>query len=229
MKESEIVAHAPPPIRVSIVEDDLGVRQGLRRLFKQADEFQFLSDYETGESALENIPQEKPDVVVMDISLPGMDGVECVRRLKAQSPSTQVLMLTVYEDTDRVFSAIQAGASGYMLKRTTPQELLKAVRDLSTGGAPMTSLIARKVVDAFRTPVSATTQAEGVEDLSNRERDVLMMLAKGYLVKEIAEHLGLGYGTVRTYIRRTYEKLHVRSRAQAVAKYTHFPGVACGR
>jgi DNA-binding NarL/FixJ family response regulator len=206
------------PIRVSVVEDDSGIRAGLVRLFNQARGFQALSDYASAENALCQLPGEKPDVVLMDINLPGLNGIECVRRLKALAPSTLVVMLTVYEDTEQVFQALQAGATGYLLKRTPPKELLDAVRDVWDGGAPMTSHIARKVVEVFRTqpPVKTSDETSG---LSAREKEVLDMLAQGYLVKEIADKLGVGFGTVRTYVRRIYEKLHVHSRSQAVARY----------
>ena len=203
--------------RVSIVEDDAGFRAGLVRLFDETSEFQCISNYSSAESALEGLPREKPDVVLMDINLPGRSGIECVRRLKEIDPSFLVVMVTVYENTEQVFQALQAGATGYLLKRTPPSELLTAVKDVLEGGAPMNSHIARKVVEAFHTP-SRKTNPEAVA-LSAREREVLEMLAKGYLIKEIAEKLDVGFGTVRTYVRRVYEKLHVQSRTQAIVKY----------
>ncbi len=206
--------------RISIVEDDAGVRSGLVRLFKETPEFECISNYPSAETALARLPQEKPDVILMDINLPGMSGIECVRRLKDQEPSFLIVMLTVYENTEQVFQALQAGATGYLLKRTPPQQLVQAVKEVLEGGAPITSHIARKVVEAFHVHSPAKPQADIVQ-LSAREREVLEMLAKGFLIKEIADKLGVGFGTVRTYVRRVYEKLHVQSRSQAIAKFFH--------
>jgi DNA-binding NarL/FixJ family response regulator len=208
------------PFRVSIVEDDPGVRAGLVRLFNETREFQCLSSYPSAETALAHLPAEKPDVILMDIKLPGRSGIECVRLLKERDPSLVVLMLTVYEDTEQVFKALQAGATGYLLKRTPPRQLLEAVREVLEGGAPITSHIARKVVEAFHPHPAGQTSGETVE-LSQREREVLDLLAKGFLIKEIADKLSVGFGTARTYVRRIYEKLHVQSRSQAIAKFFH--------
>jgi DNA-binding NarL/FixJ family response regulator len=208
------------PARVSIVEDEDGVRGGLERLFNGTRDFKCVSSYATGESALEKLPADKPDVVLMDINLPGLSGIECVRRLKEQNESLLVVMLTVYEESEQVFQALQAGATGYLLKRTPPKQLIEAVKDVLEGGAPITSQIARKVVEAFHAPAAAKAAGEIVE-LSQREREVLDLLAKGFLIKEIGDKLGIGFGTVRTYVRRIYEKLHVQSRSQAIAKYLH--------
>jgi DNA-binding NarL/FixJ family response regulator len=165
---------------------------------------------------LEAIPREGPEVVLMDINLPGMNGVECVRRLKPKLPEVQVIMLTVYEDTDSIFNALAAGASGYLLKRTPPAELLEAIRDVHRGGSPMTTHIARKVVQSFQ---RGGVSSRPTENLSPREQEVLDCLARGFLYKEIADKLGVSYETVHTYIRRIYEKLQVRSRTEAVAKF----------
>jgi DNA-binding NarL/FixJ family response regulator len=208
------------PFRVSIVEDDEGVRAGLERLFNGTRDFRCVSSYATAESALAKLAGDKPDVVLMDINLPGLSGIECVRRLKEQDASLLVVMLTVYEESDQVFQALQAGATGYLLKRTAPKQLIESVKEVLEGGAPITSHIARKVVEAFHAPTTAKAPAEMVE-LSQREREVLELLAKGFLIKEIADKLRIGFGTVRTYVRRIYEKLHVRSRSQAIAKYLH--------
>jgi DNA-binding NarL/FixJ family response regulator len=215
--EASILAAAP--IRIALVEDSPDMRRGLRRLFTESPGFQCTSTHTSAESALEALPAEKPDVVLMDINLPGLDGVECVRRLKAQMPSTVFVMLTVYENTERIFQAVQAGASGYLLKRSDPATLLQAVREARSGGAPMTSLIARKVLDAFRAQLPGTAAPHSESELSERERQVLERLAKGFLIKEIAQSLGLSYTTVRTYTERIYEKLHVRSRSEAAARY----------
>jgi DNA-binding NarL/FixJ family response regulator len=151
---------------------------------------------------------------LMDINLPGMNGVECVRQLKPRYPNLQIVMLTIYDNLEQVFEALTAGATGYLLKQTPPEELLEALRDVAHGGSPMSSQIARKVVQSFH---ASTPSSNEVEKLSEREKNVLDLLAKGFLLKEIAEQMGLGYDTVRTYVRRIYEKLHVHSRAQAVA------------
>jgi len=203
-------------ITVSIVEDDVRVRGTLARLIDRAPGFRCISQHPSAENALRELPQVKPAVVLMDINLPGMNGVECVRRLKPQLPETQIMMLTVYEDTDLIFNALAAGATGYLLKRTPAAELLAAVRDVHGGGSPMTGHIARKVVQSFqRQPAS-----EGEETtLSPREQEVLSHLASGYLYKEIAAQLNISYDTVHTYIRRIYEKLQVHSRTEAVAKH----------
>jgi DNA-binding NarL/FixJ family response regulator len=201
-------------ITVCIVEDDSGFRNGLIRLFARTPDFQCLGNYASAEAGLQAIPEMAPNVVLMDLNLPGINGVECVRKLKPQLPATQIVMLTVYEDPDQIYNALSAGATGYLLKQTPPAELLDAIRDVHGGGAPMSSQIARKVVQSFR-----NVPADGAEGLSAREREVLDYLAQGYLIKEIGEKLGIGFDTVRTYIRRIYEKLHVHSRAQAVAKF----------
>jgi DNA-binding NarL/FixJ family response regulator len=154
----------------------------------------------------------------MDINLPGMSGVDAVRKLKPILPDTQFVMLTVYEDADHIYNALAAGATGYLLKETPRQELLNALQDVHSGGSPMTSNIARKVVQSFGQPRASTAPAD---ELSPREQEVLDLLARGYLYKEIAERLNISIPTVNTYVRRMYEKLHVRSRAQAVAKYAH--------
>lgn len=210
-------------IRVSIVEDDAPARDILARWLRRAEGFQCVGEHATTESALVGLPREKPDVVLTDINLPGLNGIECVRRLKPLLPQTQFVMLTVYEDADHIFEALKAGASGYLLKQTPRAELLAALRQVHAGGSPMTSNIARKVVQSFQQP--AATPAADAAELSAREREVLDLLARGYLYKEIADALGISLPTVNTYIRRIYEKLHVRSRAQAVARYA---GISTG-
>ena len=207
-------------IAVSIVEDDAPARQILAGWIRRAEGFRLVSDFGTAETALVAMPQEPPAVVLMDINLPGLSGIECVRRLKPLLPGTQFVMLTVYEDADHIFNALSAGASGYLLKQTPRGELLAALKDVHAGGSPMSSNIARKVVQTFQ---AAPAPAGAADDLSPREKEVLQLLARGYLYKEIADALGLSVPTVNTYIRRIYEKLHVRSRSQAVAIYTHQP------
>lgn len=201
---------------VSIVEDNDQLRGTLARVISRAEGFQCLGQYPSAEAALEGLPQEPPNVVLMDINLPGMNGVECVRRLKQFVPQTQVIMLTVYEDTENIFNALAAGAAGYLLKRTPRAELLAAIRDVCQGGSPMTTHIARKVVQSFQ---KAGASPQPAENLSEREQQVLDCLAQGFLYKEIADKLGISYETVHTYIRRIYEKLQVRTRTEAVAKF----------
>ncbi len=204
------------PTTVSIVEDNDQLRATLVRLINRTDEFRCVSNYATAEAALDGLPGDRPGVVLMDINLPGINGVECVRRLKQTLPATQVVMLTAYEDTENIFNALAAGAAGYLLKRSPRAELLDAIREVSRGGSPMTPHIARKVVLSFQ-KTGASTQP--TENLSAREQEVLDCLSQGFLYKEIAEKLGISYETVHTYIRRIYEKLQVRTRTEAVAKF----------
>jgi DNA-binding NarL/FixJ family response regulator len=204
------------PITVSIVEDNEQLRGTLSRVISRAPGFECVSHYGSAEDALKALPQDRPNVVLMDINLPGMNGVECVRQLKPLLPETLVIMLTVYEDTDNIFNALAAGASGYLLKRTKSAELLDAIKEGVRGGSPMTTHIARKVVQSFQ---RAGASPQPTENLSQREQEVLDCLAQGFLYKEIAEKLGISYETVHTYIRRIYEKLQVRTRTEAVAKF----------
>jgi len=204
------------PITISIVEDNDQLRGTLARMLDRTEGFKCISQFPTAEAALESLPKECPEVVLMDINLPGMNGVECVRKLKQVAPKIQSVMLTAYEDTDNIFAALAAGATGYLLKRAPRAELLDAIRDVHNGGSPMTAHIARKVVLSFqKTGVSP----QPTENLSAREQEVLDCLSKGFLYKEIAEKIGVSYETVHTYIRRIYEKLQVRTRTEAVAKF----------
>ncbi|HEX3719368.1 MAG TPA: response regulator transcription factor [Verrucomicrobiae bacterium] len=203
-------------ISISIVEDNEQLRGTLCRLINKAEGFRCISQYGTAEAALEGLPKDKPEVVLMDINLPGINGVECVRRLKQVAPQIAAVMLTAYEDTENIFNALAAGATGYLLKRAPRAELLDAIREVHRGGSPMTTHIARKVVQSFqRAPASQETG----EVLSGREQEVLDFLSQGFLYKEIAEKMGISYETVHTYIRRIYEKLQVRTRTEAVAKF----------
>jgi DNA-binding NarL/FixJ family response regulator len=202
------------PISVSIVEDSEKLRGTLARVLNRADGFRCVSQYPSAEDALKDLPNVKPDVVLMDINLPGINGVECVRQLKKILPQVQVMMLTVYEDTENIYDALTAGASGYLLKRTSGPELLDAIREVHRGGSPMTAHIARKVVQSFQ-----RNAAQPTENLSEREQQVLDLLSKGLMYKEIADKLQISYETVHTYIRRIYEKLQVRTRTEAVAKF----------
>ena len=203
-------------ITVSIVEDNDKLRETLARALNRAKGFRCVSQYPSAEDALKTLPQVRPNVVLMDINLPGMNGVECVRHLKPLVPDSQIVMLTVYEDTDNIFNALKAGATGYLLKRTSQAELIQAIQEVHRGGSPMTTHIARKVVQTLQ---SAPAAPQAAENLSPREQEVLDYLTKGFLYKEIAEKLGISYETVHTYIRRIYEKLQVRTRTEAVAKF----------
>jgi len=209
-------------ISVSIVEDDAQARKILSDWIRRTDGFRFVSEHCTAENALVGLPKENPTVVLTDINLPGLNGIECVRRLKSVLPGTQFVMLTVYEDADHIFHALSAGATGYLLKHTPRNELLAALKQVHSGGSPMTSNIARKVVQSFQQQAPPATSTD-TSELSPRESEVLDLLARGYLYKEIADSLNISLPTVSTYIRRIYEKLHVRSRAQAVAKYANIP------
>jgi DNA-binding NarL/FixJ family response regulator len=206
-------------IAVSIVEDDSQAREILADWVRDADGFQCVGQHGSVEQALEYLPSEKPSVVLMDINLPGMSGIEGVRRLKPMLPDSQFLMVTVYEDTDHVFEALAAGATGYLLKQTPKGELLASIKDVHAGGSPMTSNIARRVVQAFHREDATVPESA---KLSQREREVLELLARGFLYKEIMDSLNISRGTLNTYVRRIYEKLHVRSRSQAVAKFSRF-------
>ena len=210
-------------IAVSIVEDDTPTRGMLTDWIRESDDFRCIGVHCSGESALVAVPEEKPSVVLMDINLPGISGIECVRRLKPQMPRTQFVMLTVYDDPEHIFKALTSGACGYLLKRVPRAELLAALKDVHVGGSPMSSNIARKVVQSFQ---RFNSSAPEDEDLSPREREVLELLARGYLYKEISDALHISVPTVNTHIRHIYEKLHVRSRSQAVAKFTYFPTAA---
>jgi RNA polymerase sigma factor (sigma-70 family) len=203
-------------VRVAIVEDDSKLLSTLSKLISTDPGFEVVGGFPTTAAAVDGIPRLNPDIVIMDINLPDISGVECTRRLKAICPGTQIMMLTVYEDTEAVFSALRAGASGYLLKQTPIEELLTALREIHRGGSPMSSHIARKVVHSFQ---EGDVVNQAVESLSPREREVLELVAEGCLFKEIAEKLGVSFGTVHTYCRRIYEKLQVRSRSQAVAKW----------
>ena len=205
-------------IKVSIVEDDPKAREILVDWINRAEGFRCVSNHGSGEDALTLLPELQPQVVLMDINLPGMNGPECVRRLKPLLPQTQFMVLTVYEDSDHIFQALQAGAAGYLLKQTQRAGLIAALRDVHAGGSPMTANIARKVVAAFH---QAAPLHPPTTELSTRESEVLQLLSQGFLYKEIADSLGISLPTVNTYIRRIYEKLHVRSRSQAVARYTN--------
>jgi len=202
-------------ITLVIVEDLDEVRDGLKNFIGLSTDFEVLDTFKTAEEALYEIPKLKPDIVIMDISLPGMNGIECVRRVKEKSPGTQFMMFTVYENDDKVFEALKAGASGYLLKNTGLVQLIESLKELHNGGSPMSANIARKLVTVFRDNQRAT---EPVAALSNRENEILQLLAKGLLYKEIADQLSISVGTVRQHIHKIYEKLHVQNRTEALNK-----------
>jgi DNA-binding NarL/FixJ family response regulator len=204
------------PISIAIVEDDPAVRASLADILQRGADCRCVGDYGSAKEALRKLPALRPDVILMDINLPDMSGVECVRQLSQLFPAARILMLTVQEDPDSIFHSLAAGASGYLLKPIRAAELVAAVKDVFGGGAPMTSIIARKVVQSFKQAGSSRSETE---NLSPREQGVLDALSKGYSYKETAELLGISYSTVHTHIERIYQKLHVQSRSQAVAKY----------
>ena len=203
-------------IKVSIIEDDDWIRENLAAQIGRTGKFCCAGSYQNGEDALKQLPQNPPDVVLMDINLPRMNGIECVRKLKSLLPTVQVMMLTVYEDSERIFNSLLAGASGYLLKRTPQAEILEAIEQVHQGNSPMSGHIARKVVQYFNQRGSPDSE---IEKLSKREREVLDHLAQGIPYKEIADVLGLSIDTVRMHIKGIYGKLHVHSRGEAVARY----------
>jgi DNA-binding NarL/FixJ family response regulator len=203
------------PIRVAIVEDSTDEREGLSYLLRGSPGFTWVGAFANGEEAVRELPNLSPDIVLMDIHLPGISGIECVRTLSEALPGTRILMLTVYEDHDRIFDSLRAGATGYLLKKTPPAKLLEAIQELHQGGAPMSGPIARQVIAAFQKPAPRTSDPD---HLSPREQEILGLLNQGFLYKEIADQLRIAVGTVRTHIARIYDKLHVRSRAEAMIK-----------
>jgi DNA-binding NarL/FixJ family response regulator len=204
------------PITVSIVEDEPKTRESLLRLLGRAAQVRCLGSYATGEEALRGIAAEKPDVALVDINLPGMSGIECVAKLKMKTPGLRVLMLTTYEDSDRIFDSLRAGASGYLLKKAGYAGLVQAIDEVWAGGAPMTAQVARQVVEHFH---RIQKPASDMEKLTVREQEILALLVKGYLYKEISDRLNITMSTVSMHLQHIYEKLHVQSRAEAAAKF----------
>jgi DNA-binding NarL/FixJ family response regulator len=202
-------------ISIAIVEDLDVVRNGLKDFISLSTDFIVIGSFKTGEEALEHLPEIRPDIVIMDINLPGMNGIECIRQVKDKSPGTQFMMFTVYENDDKVFEALKAGASGYLLKNTGLLHIAESVKELHEGGSPMSANIARKMVNLFR---DNDKKNPFLDLLSNREKEILQLLAKGLLYKEIAEQLGITTGTVRIHIHKIYEKLHVQNRTEAINK-----------
>jgi DNA-binding NarL/FixJ family response regulator len=202
--------------RIAIVEDNKTIRESLMEFVHADPEYSCVCACSTAEEALEAIPRHQPDIVLMDIQLPKLSGIECTAQLKRLHPSLHIIMVTVYEDTDRIFKALRAGACGYLLKRCTPEELISAIREVRQGGAPMSRDIARKVIASFQEPLAAAANVEG---LSPREHEILELLAQGFPNKEIAHRVGVSDGTVRWHLRHVYDKLHVRSRTEAALKF----------
>ena len=202
-------------ITLAIVEDLDEVRDGLKNFISLSSDFKILDTFKTGEEAIYDLPKLKPDIVIMDINLPGMNGIECIRQVKDKSPKTQFMMFTVYENDEKVFEALKAGASGYLLKNTGLVQLIEALKELHNGGSPMSANIARKLVTVFRDKEKVTTP---IEVLSARENEILQLLAKGLLYKEIADQIAISVSTVRQHIHHIYEKLHVQNRTEAINK-----------
>ena len=205
-----------PMIKVSIVEDDAKLRETLVRYFAGQPGFRCLNAYPNAEAALADIPQHPPDVVLMDINLPGMNGIECVTRLRQAAPTLKIIMLTVFEESAQVFKALSAGAFGYLVKSNRPAKILEAIREVHGGGSPMSGHIARMVVQSFQAQAAVRVETDS---LTARELEVLQGLSRGHPYKQIAGNLGISLSTVRTYIQRIYEKLHVHSHTEAVMKF----------
>ena len=210
-------------ISIAIVEDNDTVRQTLRELIDAKPNFRCVGTCATAKEAMVEIPRLRPEVVLMDIHLPGESGIACTARLKAKLPELQVIILTVYKDTEMIFKALKAGASGYLLKRASTEEILQAIRDVRSGGAPMTGEIARLVVQSFQSSPASDIAQQG---LSPRELEILGLLSQGITNKEIAGRLGISAETVRTHLGHIYEKLHVQGRTEAVTKYLKAGGAA---
>ena len=201
---------------VIVVEDDIRLQEHLIKILDKPEDITCLRAVSSAEEALEKIPAYRPDVVLMDINLPGISGVDCIRELKKMLPRLEVVMLTAYEEEDNIFRALKEGASGYLLKSSTPEDIYNAIRDVYSGGAPFSSHIARKVAQYFR--AEKNIEAEN-EKLTPREKEVLKLLASGYIYKEVADQLDISLETVRTYVKRICLKLHVRSKVEAIIKY----------
>jgi DNA-binding NarL/FixJ family response regulator len=213
---------AKTPATICIIEDNRGTCESLLALLKQEPSLRCLATYGTGEAALAGIPAQKPDIVLVDINLPGMDGIELIAKLKLKLPELPMLILTTYEESTLIFNALRAGASGYLLKKAIPEELVSAIEEVLAGGAPLSLQVARKVVSYFReleNQKSGAGAAAAVQKLTAREQEILAFLAKGYLIKEISDQLGITFHTARTHIRNIYEKLHVQSRSEAILKF----------
>ncbi len=205
-------------IKVAIVEDGEEYRNHLKNILDKHTDFQCVGSFRTGEEAIIDIPKILPDIVLMDINLPGIDGVECVKLLKEACAQIQFMMLTMFENDANIFNALAAGATGYILKRSSKKEIIEAIKELHEGGAPMSGQIARKVISFFGQFKPKFSKSDADEELSKREEEILSFLTKGYQYKEIADALFISYDTVRTHIQHIYKKLHVRSRSEAILK-----------
>ena len=201
------------PIKVSVVEDIPELRNGLVSLLQWDDRFEAVSSHNDAESAIDQIVAMQPDIVVMDINLPGMNGIECLRKIKKDCPHSQFIMFTIYEDDEHLFDALEAGASGYILKKASQQKILDSLEELYNGGAPMSTSIARKVINRFKKP-----ETNDFLNITEREKEILTLLGKGLLYKEIAEQLNITTGTVKQHLHKIYEKLHVQNRTEAINK-----------
>jgi DNA-binding NarL/FixJ family response regulator len=208
----------PVKFRIAIIEDDARLRSSLKEMLDSTPGFGVIGSYGDAEAAIDNLQALRPDVVLMDINLPGASGIDCVRQLSPAMPETRFIMLTVYEDDERIFNSLQAGADGYLLKRTAPAKLQEAVVQVVAGGSPITPQIARRMVQYFHKDKGRRDDPE-ISSLAPRELEVLQDLAVGRSYKEIADHLGVSMDTIRTYIRRLYEKLRVHSRNEAALRY----------
>ncbi len=206
-------SYHPNVTRVSIVEDDHLIREAFATLIGAMDDFDVVSTYSNAEDALTHIPDIQPMLVVMDIDLPGMSGIECVSKLKSICPGTQFMMFTVFEESEQVFQALESGANGYLVKTSSSEEIISALKELHDGGSPMSPLIARKVVSSFR---KKTIASNDESSLSKREFELLQLVSEGLLYKEIAEALGITLGTVKQHLHRIYEKLHVNNKTEAI-------------
>ena len=207
-------------VSIAIVEDNATVRSSLEQVISETPGFECVCTCPDAEHALRKIPKAKPDVIIMDIELPKVSGIECTARLKRLLPESRILILTVYKDHDQIFKALEAGANGYLLKRSSPEEIIRAIQDVKDGGAPMSAEIANMVVRSFHKRGSAASE---IDSLTKREAEILAFLAQGFASKEIADRLGISYDTVCSHLGRVYEKLHVRSRTEAVIKYFQSP------
>jgi DNA-binding NarL/FixJ family response regulator len=203
------------PIKVSIVEDITELRDGLLSLLQWDERFEAISSHNDAESAIDSIIALQPDIVVMDINLPGMNGIECIRKIKKDCPATQFIMFTIYEDDEHLFDALEVGASGYILKKASHQKILDSIEELYNGGAPMSTPIARKVINRFKKP-----ETPDISVITDREKEILTLLSKGLLYKEIGDQLHITTGTVKQHIHKIYEKMHVQNKTEAINKFT---------
>jgi DNA-binding NarL/FixJ family response regulator len=200
-------------ISIIIAEDLPEIRSSLVRLLQEQDDILLLGDFPNAEEAAPEIVKSQPDIVIMDINMPGISGIDCIRKIKDDCPGTQFMIFTIYENDEKIFDALAAGASGYLLKKTPPEKIIDAIKELQQGGSPMSSQIARKVIGHFK-----ETKQQGHNDLTNKENEVLLLLSKGFLYKEIAAQLTITVGTVTQHIHSIYQKLHVANRTEAINK-----------